>query len=85
MRLDWRSGQIFSLSNIHISRYIPWNIHEPQKGKYIFDGQADLVRFMNHASELGLLVLLRPGPFIAAEFEFGGFPIWLTTMSDTMR
>ena len=67
-------------------RYIPWNQHQPVKGGRLnFEGRLDLFAFLKLCNQMGLLVLLRPGPFIAAEFEFGGFPSWLTTLSPDLR
>ncbi len=60
-----------------VETYIPWNGHEPQQGRFTFDGQYNLEAFLALAQELGLYVLLRPTPFICAEWEFGGLPAWL--------
>lgn len=60
-----------------IQTYIPWNIHEIIEGEYDFSGEKDLLAFINIAEELNLLVILRPGPYIDAEWEFGGLPWWL--------
>lgn len=60
-----------------VETYIPWNIHEPEKGKFCFEGRMDVVRFTKLAQELGLYVILRPSPYICAEWEFGGLPAWL--------
>ena len=60
-----------------IQIYIPWNIHEPFEGVYNFNGNADIVKFIELAQANGLLVLLRPGPYICAEWENGGLPYWL--------
>ena len=57
-----------------VETYIPWNAHEPKKGEFDFSGRLDLVKFVNIASELGLYVILRPSPYICAEWEFGGLP-----------
>lgn len=57
--------------------YIPWNFHEPVKGKFLFDGMRDIVRFIETAKELGLYMIIRPSPYICAEWEFGGLPAWL--------
>lgn len=54
-----------------------WNLHEPQKGEFDFSGGLDIRRFILTAQELGLYVILRPGPYICAEWDFGGFPAWL--------
>jgi Glycosyl hydrolases family 35 len=59
--------------------YVPWNLHEPEPGQYDWEGFADLERFLGIAHELGLLVLLRPGPYICAEWDFGGFPYWFAS------
>ncbi|XP_047671176.1 beta-galactosidase-1-like protein isoform X2 [Tachysurus fulvidraco] len=57
--------------------YVPWNFHEPVQGMYIFQGDRDLEYFLHLANETGLLVILRPGPYICAEWEMGGLPAWL--------
>ncbi|MCM1054106.1 MAG: beta-galactosidase [Bacteroides sp.] len=57
--------------------YIPWNFHEPVKGKFIWDGMRDICRFIELAGELGLYMIIRPSPYICAEWEFGGLPSWL--------
>ena len=67
-----------------VETYIPWNAHEPKKGEFDFSGRLDLVKFVNIASELGLYVILRPSPYICAEWEFGGLPAWLL-QEDNMR
>lgn len=67
-----------------ISAYVFWAVHEPQPGEFNFEGQADIARFVEIAEEEGLYVLLRPGPYVCAEFDFGGYPYWLQKDS-TMR
>ncbi len=67
-----------------VETYIPWNAHEPKKGQFNFEGRLDLVRFVKTAQELGLYVILRPSPYICAEWEFGGLPAWLLA-EDNMR
>ncbi|MGO4697169.1 beta-galactosidase family protein [Paenibacillus sp. 2TAB26] len=57
--------------------YIPWNLHEPREGEFNFSGIADVVRFIQIADEQGLFVIVRPSPYICAEWEFGGLPSWL--------
>lgn len=59
--------------------YVPWNLHEPQPGQFDWAGAADIDRFITLAEELGLMVLVRAGPYICAEWEFGGFPSWLAS------
>lgn len=60
-----------------VETYIPWNFHEPEKGKFIWDGMRDICRFIETAQKLGLYMILRPSPYICAEWEFGGLPAWL--------
>ncbi|XP_062391264.1 beta-galactosidase-1-like protein [Sardina pilchardus] len=60
-----------------IQVYVPWNFHEPVQGVYNFEGDRDLEHFLGLANETGLLVILRPGPYICAEWEMGGLPAWL--------
>lgn len=67
-----------------VETYIPWNAHEPRKGQFNFEGRLDLVSFVKLAQELGLYVILRPSPYICAEWEFGGLPAWLLK-EDGMR
>lgn len=67
-----------------IETYVPWNLHEPRPGEFGFDGILDLVSFLRAVYEEGLYVILRPGPYVCAELEFGGLPAWLLG-GDTMR
>ncbi|XP_049744208.1 beta-galactosidase-1-like protein isoform X4 [Elephas maximus indicus] len=60
-----------------IQFYVPWNYHEPEPGVYNFNGSRDLTAFLNEANKANLLVILRPGPYICAEWEMGGLPSWL--------
>lgn len=60
-----------------IGTYVFWNLHEPQKGKFDFNGNNDIAEFVKIAREEGLWVILRPSPYICAEWEFGGYPYWL--------
>ncbi len=60
-----------------VETYIAWNFHEPRKGEFNFTGMHDVESFVRLAQELGLYVILRPSPYICAEWEFGGFPAWL--------
>ncbi|KAM4667902.1 beta-galactosidase-1-like protein isoform 2-T2 [Amazona ochrocephala] len=62
--------------------YVPWNYHEPQPGVYDFAGDRDVEAFLDLTAELGLLVILRPGPYICAEWEMGGLPSWLLWKPD---
>lgn len=60
-----------------ISTYVFWNLHEPEKGQFDFSGNNDIVEFVREAGEEGLWVILRPSPYVCAEWEFGGYPYWL--------
>jgi beta-galactosidase len=60
-----------------ITTYAFWNIHELRPGVYNFTGQNDIGEFIREAQEEGLNVILRPGPYICAEWELGGYPSWL--------
>lgn len=60
-----------------VETYVPWNMHEPNKGEFRFQGMLDVEEFIRQAGELGLYVIVRPSPYICAEWEFGGLPAWL--------
>lgn len=60
-----------------VETYVPWNLHEPERMKFDFTGILDIFRFIELADELGLKVIVRPSPYICAEWEFGGLPAWL--------
>lgn len=60
-----------------VETYCPWNLHEAKPGEYDFSGSLDVERFIETAKELGLYVIVRPGPYICAEWDFGGIPAWL--------
>ncbi|WP_068619850.1 glycoside hydrolase family 35 protein [Paenibacillus tuaregi] len=60
-----------------VETYIAWNVHEPEEGGFNFTGMADVVKFIELAGSLGLRVIVRPSPYICAEWEFGGLPAWL--------
>ncbi|NXF11622.1 BGAL galactosidase, partial [Smithornis capensis] len=62
--------------------YVPWNYHETLPGVYDFAGNRDVEAFLDLTAELGLLVILRPGPYICAEWEMGGLPSWLLWKPD---
>uniref|UniRef100_A0A7N0ZT79 Beta-galactosidase n=1 Tax=Kalanchoe fedtschenkoi TaxID=63787 RepID=A0A7N0ZT79_KALFE len=60
-----------------IQTYVFWNLHEPQPEQYDFSGRHDLVGFIKEVQAQGLYATLRIGPFIEAEWNYGGFPFWL--------
>lgn len=60
-----------------LTTYVPWNLHEPERGVLNFEDELDLEAYLQLAASLGLWVILRPGPYICAEWDFGGLPSWL--------
>ncbi len=60
-----------------IGTYVFWNAHEPEPGKFNFKGNNDIAAFVQIAKEEGLWVVMRPSPYVCAEWEFGGYPYWL--------
>src|ERR1022692_3222506 len=65
-----------------VSIYVFWNQHEPREGRFNFTGDADIAQFVRLAQKEGLWVILRPGPYCCAEWEFGGYPWWLLKEHD---
>ena len=68
-----------------LQTYVPWNLHEPQKGQFCFEGLSDLEGFLKLAQELGFKVLLRPSPYICSEWDMGGLPWWLLKEKMSLR
>ncbi len=62
--------------------YIFWNIHEQEEGKFDFSGQNDIAAFCKRAAQHGMYVIVRPGPYVCAEWEMGGLPWWLLKKKD---
>ncbi|KAJ4787145.1 Beta-galactosidase [Rhynchospora pubera] len=60
-----------------VETYVFWNLHEPVQGQYDFEGRKDIVKFVKTVAEAGLYVHLRIGPYVCAEWNYGGFPLWL--------
>ncbi|GAM27991.1 hypothetical protein SAMD00019534_111670 [Acytostelium subglobosum LB1] len=60
-----------------IETYIFWNLHEPTPGQYYFEGNANITAFLDECQRQGLYVNLRIGPYVCAEWNYGGFPTWL--------
>ena len=65
-----------------VCAYMFWNAHEEKPGEFNFSGNRDVAKFCRIAQEEGLYVILRPGPYSCAEWEFGGFPWWLLKKED---
>ena len=60
-----------------LTTYVFWNAHEPEPGKFDFSGDLDVAEFVRTAQQEGLWVILRPGPYVCAEWDLGGLPAWL--------
>ncbi|MGW8565599.1 glycoside hydrolase family 35 protein [Isoptericola sp. NPDC055881] len=61
-----------------VDTYVPWNWHEAEPGRFDFDGDRDVEQFLRLVGELGMDAVVRPGPYICAEWSNGGLPAWLT-------
>ncbi|GAA4487696.1 beta-galactosidase family protein [Microbacterium panaciterrae] len=67
-----------------IETYVAWNAHEPVRGHWREDGDVDLGRFLDIVAEEGMHAIVRPGPYVCAEWHNGGLPTWLTA-DETIR
>ncbi len=65
-----------------VETYTCWNLHEKREGEFDFSGMLDVAAYVDEAKALGLNVILRPGPYICSEWEFGGLPAWLLRYED---
>jgi len=65
-----------------VETYTCWNLHEKEEGVFDFTGMLDVAAYVDEAAALGLNVILRPGPYICSEWEFGGLPAWLLKYGD---
>ncbi|GFY98543.1 beta-galactosidase 15 [Actinidia rufa] len=63
-----------------VETYVFWNAHEPLRRQYDFTGNLDLIRFIKTIQAEGLYAVLRIGPYVCAEWNYGGFPVWLHNM-----
>ena len=63
-----------------VQTYVFWNIHEQKRGIYDFSGRANLYQFLQDAADAGLFVNLRIGPYVCAEWNYGGLPVWLNNV-----
>jgi beta-galactosidase len=79
---DQRIKMCKSLGMNTICLYVFWNIHEQQEGKYDFTGNNDVAAFCRLAQKNGMYVIVRPGPYVCAEWEMGGLPWWLLKKKD---
>ncbi|MFJ5835105.1 beta-galactosidase [Streptomyces sp. NPDC093089] len=75
-----RKARLMGLNTVET--YVPWNLHQPRPDHFVMDDGLDLPRFLDLAAAEGLHVLLRPGPYICAEWEGGGIPSWLLAEPD---
>ncbi|MFF9815522.1 glycoside hydrolase family 35 protein [Streptomyces sp. NPDC014006] len=73
-----RLDRLAALGLNTVDTYVPWNFHEGTPGDVRFDGRRDVARFLRLAQERGLDAIVRPGPYICAEWDNGGLPAWLT-------
>ncbi len=78
-RADWRDRlrKVHAMGLNTITIYVFWNMHETLPGVYDFAGQNDVAEFVREAQQEGLYVVLRPGPYVCAEWDLGGYPAWL--------
>nr|WP_201388842.1 beta-galactosidase [Ktedonobacter sp. SOSP1-85] len=60
-----------------VETYVAWNLHEPRPGEFHFEDNLGLAEYIRCAARQGLHVIVRPGPYICAEWELGGLPAWL--------
>jgi beta-galactosidase GanA len=67
-----------SFHSFQVQFYTPWNLHEETPGHWDFEtGLLNLSAFLKAIKEADMFALIRPGPYIYAEYEMGGFPAWL--------
>ncbi len=62
---------------VNVESYVFWNYEEPRENEWAFTGDGDFEKFLNTAQDLGLTALIRVGPYVCAEWESGGWPLWL--------
>ena len=79
---DQRIKMCKALGMNTICLYVFWNIHEQQESKYDFTGNNDVAAFCRLAQKNGMYVIVRPGPYVCAEWEMGGLPWWLLKKKD---
>ena len=79
---EHRIGMCKALGMNTICLYVFWNIHEQKEGEFDFSGQNDIAEFCRLAQKQGMWVIVRPGPYVCAEWEMGGLPWWLLKKQD---
>lgn len=67
-----------------VTTYVFWNLNEPQPGQFDFSGRRDVAAFVRLAGQLGLHVIVRPGPYVCSEWDLGGIPAWLLADSSVV-
>lgn len=60
-----------------VQTYVPWNLHEPEEGRFNFDDNLDIAAFLRLCDDIGLKVMFRPSPYMCSEWDLGGLPYWL--------
>ncbi len=78
-RPDWRDRlrKVRAMGLNTVTVYVFWNRHEVHPGEFDFSGNNDVAEFLREAQQEGLYVVLRPGPYVCAEWDLGGYPAWL--------
>ena len=79
---DQRIKMCKALGMNTICMYVFWNIHEQKEGQFDFTGNNDIAAFVRQAQKNGMYVIVRPGPYVCAEWEMGGLPWWLLKKKD---
>ena len=84
MKCTWRDifKKMVAMGLNCVETYCAWNMHEKKMDEFDFTGNLDICEFIKTANEEGLMAIVRPGPYICAEWEFGGLPWWLQTLDD---
>ena len=84
MKCTWRDifKKMKAMGLNCVETYCAWNMHEKKMDEFDFSDNLDISEFIKIAGEEGLLAIVRPGPYICAEWEFGGLPWWLQTLED---
>ncbi len=78
-----RKARLMGLNTIET--YVAWNAHEPRRGEWDASGWNDLGRFLDLVHAEGMDAIVRPGPYICAEWHNGGLPVWLTGTKGGLR